>query len=490
MLVRAIGLGLAMTIALSSVVLAALNFKLPFVCGETYRGSTYDGHGYGAIDFNKDDGSDVDDPVLASAGGTVVERVDSNGRVRINHQDGASVYQTVYAHMKNISVSVNDTVQLGQQIGTVWNTGAVGYHLHYNQLLNGSEQLAKFDGVTYQYNTLITSTNCSGEPAAPAMLYDLGPSSARIYRWSNGGGTFNGLVTADTSNFYTGYVSDRFVSGDFDNDGHEDVLVAYSNAGGTFSFKVASHAAAMFTTWYTSDGSWSIASVQNRLVAGDWNADGKTDVAMARDNNNTTVSLYRWHSTGTGFNASSPINLGSFNVGNVGDRMVAADWNGDGGDDVIMAYQKANGTFSYHVWLSAYSYVGAVYTSGQFTLSRVAGRLAAGDWNADGKGDAAMAYDNNNGTFGLYRWTSTGSGFTFSALWTSGSFALANVGDRMTGGRFTSDATDDIVIAYQNANGTFSYYVWQAASSYSGIWYTSGQFSISAVDGRLVAGAW
>lgn len=487
---RACGTVLALTVAFAGPVLAVINFKLPFVCGETYTGTTNPQHPYGAIDFNQDNNADDGDPVWASASGTVAQIYPTNGQVHIAHAGG---WETVYAHMANISVSVTDPVAEGQYIGNISDVGnAVGAHLHYQQLANSLEQLAKFDGVTYAYGTPITSTNC-GSRAAPAMVYDVGNGSTNVYRSANLTGTnpFTYVPPVNTPSLDLANVGDRATAGDFDGDGGSDIAVAYQRPDGRFEFRISLHGSSTFTIWYTS-GPFSLSRVGGRLVAGNWNGDSKDDLAMAYDNNDGTFGLYRWTSmpTGTGFTSYAPWESGSFYLSHVGDRMVAGDWNG-GPDDVIMAYTNSNGSFTYHIWSGAQTYAGAPYTSGPFSLSRVAGRFVAGDWNADTKADLAMAYDNNNGTFGLYRWTATATGFTAYAPLQSGSFYLSNVDDRMSAGRFNTGSADDVVMAYQNSTGTFTYHVWSAASAYAGTWYTSGgSFTLSRVGGRLVAGRW
>jgi hypothetical protein len=60
--------------------------------------------------------------------------------------------------------------------------------------------------------------------------------------------------------------------------------------------------------------------------------------------------------------------------------VAAADVTGDGLDDIVMAYQNSDNTFTFHVFKSGSSWSGEWYTSGTYLLSNVAGRLVLGNW--------------------------------------------------------------------------------------------------------------
>ncbi|ADD42778.1 M23 family metallopeptidase [Stackebrandtia nassauensis] len=147
----------------------AVNFEVPFGCGQSWEGQTRTNHNpQNSIDFNRagDDG----DAVASSAAGTVATVRDLGGSsygkyVVVSHGSG---WQTLYAHLKSFSVKVGQKVNTGSKIGTVGSTGgSTGPHLHYEQKLNGSAVKIKFDGKGAYYwgsRTYKSSNNCGGNP--------------------------------------------------------------------------------------------------------------------------------------------------------------------------------------------------------------------------------------------------------------------------------------------------------------------------------------
>jgi murein DD-endopeptidase MepM/ murein hydrolase activator NlpD len=78
--------------------------------------------------------------VQASAGGTVIvagwpDNYGYGNRVVIDHGNG---YQTLYAHLSNIYVSVGQSVSRGQSVGRMGSTGrSTGTHLHFEIRFKG-----------------------------------------------------------------------------------------------------------------------------------------------------------------------------------------------------------------------------------------------------------------------------------------------------------------------------------------------------------------
>ena len=100
------------------------------------------------IDFSADIGT----PIYATGDGTVVKSGYTSGgygnMVIIDHGFG---YQTLYGHMKSISVLNGSEIKRGDVIGTVGSTGySKGPHLHYEVHINGHH----VDPINYFYEDL------------------------------------------------------------------------------------------------------------------------------------------------------------------------------------------------------------------------------------------------------------------------------------------------------------------------------------------------
>ncbi|MFG2005705.1 M23 family metallopeptidase [Spirillospora sp. NPDC048911] len=148
-------------------------FRLPFTCGETWRGrgKSYAHTGW-EIDFNygvNGEKQDEGKTVVAAAAGKVIRSeyhsraVSGYGNVvYIQHSGG---YVTRYAHLKYRSVKRGASVKSGQKIGAVGHTSAkynIGPHLHFEtRRTNGTQVPAVFDGSKFQYPSQ-ARTACKG----------------------------------------------------------------------------------------------------------------------------------------------------------------------------------------------------------------------------------------------------------------------------------------------------------------------------------------
>jgi hypothetical protein len=106
---------------------------------------------------------------------------------------------------------------------------------------------------------------------------------------------------------------------------NEDCAFEYKNLTNKFNTPL---------TWYHAPkGSYTASCIEGRVVAGDFNGDGFTDLASMYDYGNGVIGIHVWLSDGNGkficntWYQSSP---GSYTANRVTGRMVAGDFNGDG----------------------------------------------------------------------------------------------------------------------------------------------------------------
>ncbi|MFI1225547.1 MULTISPECIES: peptidoglycan DD-metalloendopeptidase family protein [unclassified Streptomyces] len=148
------------------------DFKVPFRCGQNWRGSNWNGHSPAhSIDWNHYNASGAPDDlgrrVLASAGGEVVASYYATDTgyghtIVIAHGDG---WRTRYAHLKTRTVQRGAHVRGGQLIGEVGASSAVydlSPHLHYEQIHNGSVAVAVVQGLSYPDYTVRYQTSRNG----------------------------------------------------------------------------------------------------------------------------------------------------------------------------------------------------------------------------------------------------------------------------------------------------------------------------------------
>jgi len=113
-------------------------------------------------------------------------------------------------------------------------------------------------------------------------------------------------------------------------------------------------------------------------VAGDWNGDGRTDIAVFRDGLFVRALLKPSCFFCQPALAADPLDVIVF--GEAGDLPVAGDWNGDGIDDLGVFRAPKLGTFLLRVPQG-----GEIFTTQTVPFGSFGNLPVAGDWNSDGK---------------------------------------------------------------------------------------------------------
>lgn len=242
----------------------------------------------------------------------------------------------------------------------------------------------RVDFVTGDQSIVVGDLNGDGKPDLALANYVAGAASVLLNTTATGASTPTFATSVD---FTTATHAARITAGDFNGDGKLDLAVASFTAN-VVSVLLNTTATGASAPSFAPHVDVSIIS-PTRVAVGDLDGDGKLDLAVVQENSNA-IQVFL-NKTGSG--AAAP----SFAEANVlgtaiGLYSVAiGDLNGDGRPDIV-----AGASTNVLVFLNETQSAGSALRFANHVDFAVAGRprsVAIGDINADGKPDIAVAVD-------------------------------------------------------------------------------------------------
>ncbi|MFG3191506.1 glycoside hydrolase domain-containing protein [Streptomyces omiyaensis] len=308
-----------------------------------------------------------------------------------------------------------------------------------------------------------------------AALYGYGDGSVALFTFlARPDGGFDAPVkswTRPPGNWT--FKSVKLTAGDYDGNGRADLAAMYDYADGSvamFTFKSGADGgfASPVKSWTTAPGNWWPENV--KLASGDFDGNGKDDVAAFYGYSDGRAALYTFKSDANG-EFSAP--LRSWNVPenywwgeNV--KLASGDFDGNGRDDVAAFYGYSDGRAALFTFKSGADggfaspvkswNVPENYWWGENV------KLTAADYDGDGRSDVAAMYGYEDGEVSLFTFTTRTDG-TFEnpvKSWTTapGNWWIENV--QIASGDFDGNGRGDVAAFYGYSDGRAALYTFKS----------------------------
>ncbi len=244
-------------------------------------------------------------------------------------------------------------------------------------------------------------------------FYDYLDGGSNLFLWyANASGGFDSQGIKWSGAFRP--LNARFTTGDFDADGRTDIAAAYDNGSADLSVLTWHATATGFdapvTQWRTGPGNWNLA--QSTWRGGDFNGDGRADLAAFYDYRDNSANLFLWYGNASGgFDAQNVKWNGSIPSGKA--KFVSGDFDGDGRTDLGAAIDLGSANLTFRTWHATATGVDAPvtqWTSGPGNWNLGQSQWSTGDFDGDGRTDLVASYDYGSSNTNLFRWHANAAG--------------------------------------------------------------------------------
>ncbi|MEG4141096.1 FG-GAP-like repeat-containing protein, partial [Microcoleus sp. Pol7_B1] len=277
--------------------------------------------------------------------------------------------------------------------------------------------------------------NGDGKPDLAVANYVNNTTSILLNTTTTGATTPTFATKVD---FTTGSSPKSVSIGDINGDGKPDLAVA--NSGGT-SILLNTTATGATTPTFATKVDFTTGGSPYSVSIGDFNGDGKPDLAVASSNSYTTAILL--NTTPTGATTPTFATRVDFTTGSGSRSVSIGDFNGDGKPDLAVANYFSNTTSILLNTTTTGATTPTFATKVDFTTGNAPNSVSIGDFNGDGKPDLAVA--NSYSTSILLNTTPTGA--TTPTFATKVDFTTGGGPNSVSIGDFNGDGKPDLAVA-------------------------------------------
>jgi hypothetical protein len=292
----------------------------------------------------------------------------------------------------------------------------------------------------------VTAADVNGDGKPDLIVANVGSNTVSVLLNTTVTGSATPSFAAQQT-FATGTNPFSVTTGDVNGDGKPDLIVA-NGGDNTVSVLLNTTAPGAATSSFATQQTFATGSLPVSVTAVDVSGDGKPDLIVANGNSNSVSVLL--NTTPPGAAMPSFAAQQTFATGNGPQSVKVADVNGDGKPDLIIANLASN-TVSVLLNTTAPGAPTPSFAVQQtFATGTAPNCVTAADVNGDGKIDLVVANSNSN-TISVLRNT-TAPGAATPSFAAQQSFATGNAPFSVTAADVNGDGNPDLIVANSQSN--------------------------------------
>lgn len=321
---------------------------------------------------------------------------------------------------------------------------------------------------------------------------DGGDGKVKINSWDiNNFNSQLDLWTQNRTSYTPEKVTDRMVAGDFDGDGKDELASFYDYGNSNARIHMMSEEGGQYTyntSWVSEPGNFYATSITGRVVAGDFDGNGKDEIMVLYYNYDTTATMYQFtlDDSTQKFSMKSVWNATGVDSNNMV-SMVAGDFDGNGKDEILLFYDYENNTtgmFEIKMEVDGRLISRKAWESKSYDAKKIRGKTVAGDFNGDGKDEVAMFYDYGGGIAKIWSLNYNNNSYSATSTMDMSGFVASQIEGKVVS---TNNGSKDKIIAlYDYGNNKTAIFTWELQPNNKFI--SKKEMELSNYEGARITG--